>query len=127
VAEQAALQGVPRSTIERWVVTDPGRLDDADARRGTWDLSTDLCSFAPDTGPSFDFRWPCIRHDLAWRNLRRLQAQRAQPIDTRARRVRATDRFLADMVATCEVRTGIARTTCRAVAASYHRAVLLVA
>jgi hypothetical protein len=126
VGEQAALQRVSPATIERWLASAPGRLDDADARRGPWDLSTDRCSFAPDAGPTFDFRWPCIRHDLAWRNLARLQRQRTGPIDTHARRVRATERFLADMRETCAARSGPARTSCRAVAATYHRAVLLL-
>jgi hypothetical protein len=126
VREQAGLQRTTPATIERWVLEAPHRLDDADARRGAWDLSTDLCSFAPDAGPSFDFRWPCIRHDLAWRNLKRLDQQRAAPVDTRARRMRANDRFLADLRATCDLRRGLARTSCRSLALTYHRAVVLV-
>ena len=126
VREQAAVQHVSTATIERWVTGSPDRLDDGDARGGPWDLSTDLCSFSPNTGPSFDFRWPCIRHDFAWRNLKRLDAQRSTPVDTRARRLRADEQFLADMRTTCDLRSGLARTTCRTVAATYYQAVVLV-
>lgn len=124
---QADAQSVSPATVDQWIAYAPSRLGRVAARSGTWDLSTDLCSFAPDAGPTFDFRRACIRHDFAWRNLKRLDTQRSERIDTSARRVRATGLFLADMRVACDARSGVARTTCRTVATSYHRAVLLVA
>ena len=38
--EQAAANGVTRSTIDRWLATAPRRLDSAAARRRPWDVST---------------------------------------------------------------------------------------
>ncbi|MEZ5138569.1 MAG: phospholipase A2 [Acidimicrobiales bacterium] len=125
--EQAALHHVPPSTIERWVASASARLDDEEARSGSWDLSTDLCSFAPDAGPGFDFRWPCIRHDLAWRNLKRLDRLAGGGIDTRARRLRANERFRADLEASCRARAIVERAACRTLAAAYGRAVDLAA
>lgn len=125
-AEQAELHRVPRATIEAWVRRGDRRLDDGAARSGPWDLSTDGCSFAPDAGPSFDFRWPCIRHDLAWRNLRRLD-RGTGTISTRAQRLRANDRFRADLHDTCRGRPTIQRAACLAVASAYGRAVDLAA
>jgi hypothetical protein len=124
--EQAAVNHVPRSTIDRWLRSDPKRLDSAAARRGSWDLSTDLCSFAPDTGPGFDFRVPCIRHDFAWRNLRRLQDRWGGSIDTRARRLEASRQFLRDMQSTCAVRPAVQRVPCAVVARTYFAAVSAV-
>jgi len=124
--EQAAANHVSRSTVDRWLDTAPARLDSAAARSRPWDLSTDLCSFAPNRGPVFDFRIPCIRHDFAWRNLRRLQEQLGGDIDTRARRLEASRQFLVDMRATCAVRPAIQRPPCRAVAQAYFHAVSTV-
>ncbi|MGN6695543.1 MAG: phospholipase A2 [Aquihabitans sp.] len=118
--EQAAANHTSRSTIARWLASSPSRLDSAAARRRPWDVSTDLCSFAPDTGPAFDFRIPCIRHDFAWRNLKRLGAS------TRARRLRASEQFLRDMVGTCAGRPLVQRTVCRSVASTYFHAVSAV-
>jgi hypothetical protein len=127
VAEQAALHGVARSTVTTWVRDGSPHLDDRTSRSGRWDLSTDRCSFAPDAGPGFDFRWPCVRHDLAWRNLARLDRQVGGGIDTRARRLRANDRFLTDMEATCRPRSIVERAACFALAAAYAQAVDLAA
>ncbi|MCU1370859.1 MAG: phospholipase, partial [Ilumatobacteraceae bacterium] len=124
--EQAAANKVSRATIDRWLATSPGRLDSAAARGRAWDVSTDLCSFAPNTGPVFDFRVPCIRHDFAWRNLRRLQASRGGSINTQARRLRSSRQFLRDMDTTCAARHPLQRTSCRAVARAYFTAVSAV-
>ena len=124
--EQAAANHVSRATVDRWLASSPGRLDSAAARARPWDVSTDLCSFAPDTGPVFDFRAPCVRHDFAWRNLRCLDRQAGGGIDTRSRRLAATRQFLVDMQTTCAARPAIQRTACRAVASAYHRAVSAV-
>ena len=113
-------------TFDRWLASAPERLDSAAARRRPWDVSTDLCSSAPDTGPVFDFRVPCIRHDFAWRNLRRLQARLGGSIDTRARRLDASRQFLRDMEATCAARPPVQRNACRGIARAYFAAVSAV-
>ena len=125
--EQAAANHVSRTTIDRWVAASSARLDSAAARARRWDVSTDLCSFAPNAGPGFDFRVPCIRHDFAWRNLRRLDRQAGGGIDTRARRQAANRQFQRDLESTCARRPLVQRTACRAVAATYYRAVSVVA
>jgi hypothetical protein len=114
------------ATVDRWLAEEPGRLDAAAARRGTWNLSTDLCSFAPDRGPVFDFRVPCIRHDFAWRNLRRLQVRLGGHIDTRARRLAASEQFLRDLRWTCALRPSVQRPACRTLASAYFHAVSVV-
>jgi hypothetical protein len=124
--EHARAQQVPVATVDRWLASAPGRLDSAAARRGIWNLSTDLCSFAPDTGPVFDFRFPCIRHDFAWRNLRRLQVRLGGDIDTRARRLAASRQFLRDLRETCASRPLVQRPACLAVAQTYFHAVSVV-
>ena len=124
--EHARVQHVSVATVDRWLAAAPGRLDAPVARTGTWNLSTDLCSFAPDTGPVFDFRYPCIRHDFAWRNLRRLQVRLGGGIDTRARRLAASRQFLRDMQTTCTVRPAVQRQACRVVAQAYFHAVSAV-
>lgn len=124
--EHAVAQHVSEATVAAWLDRSIDRLDDPAARRGTWDLTTDLCSSSPDRGPSFDFRWPCIRHDFAWRNLRRLDRLAGGGVDTHARRVAATGQFLRDMRTTCSSKAPVVRAACRAVAATYHRVVLLV-
>lgn len=124
--EQAKAQHVSPATVERWLATAPGRLDAPAARTRPWDVSTDLCSSAPDTGPVFDFRIPCIRHDHAWRNLRRLDRRAGGGIDTRARREAANRQFLRDMQATCSARPPVQRPVCGAVARAYFQAVSAV-
>ena len=124
--EQAAAHGVRRAIVDRWVATSSGRLDADVARRRPWDVSTDLCSFAPDAGPAFDFRVPCIRHDFAWRNLRRLQTRLGGHLESRSTRLAASEQFLRDMQATCAWRPAVQRPGCRALAQAYFRAVSVV-
>ena len=124
--EQAAANHVSRATVDRWWQRDPERLDSAAARRRPYDVSTDFCSFAPESGPGFDFRAPCVRHDFAWRNLKRLQSIIGGHVDTHARRLSATRQFLADMRSTCATRSLPNRAACGAVAAAYYRAVVAV-
>ncbi len=124
--EHARVQHVSPATVDRWLVAAPERLDAAAARSGTWNLSTDRCSFAPDAGPVFDFRFPCIRHDFAWRNLKRLQTRLGGSIDTRARRLAANRQFLRDMQAGCSARPVLQRPACGAVANAYFHAVSAV-
>jgi hypothetical protein len=95
------------------------------AQATRWDLTTDGCSHSPDVGPTFDFRWPCIRHDLAWRNIGRLIPPPTRR-EARALRRLANERFRLDMVGTCRQRPTWHRPSCRLVAATYHRAVEVV-
>ncbi len=94
------------------------------AWRRTWpwlDWTSDGCS-APlvgDRGRSFDFAWPCRRHDFAYRNLRRL----GPPHWSASARDRADARFLDDMRAACEARRAPQRPSCERWAALYHGAV----
>ncbi|MFN8018401.1 MAG: phospholipase A2 [Acidimicrobiales bacterium] len=124
IDEQADRHHVTAFQVRRWFELDPGRLDDAASRAAGWDVSTDLCSSVPDRGPSFDFRWPCVRHDFAWRNIRRLAADRAV---VRQARHRADARFLADLRGRCAARPAPERVRCRAVALAYFLGVELVA
>jgi hypothetical protein len=113
--EQATRQRVDVVTIRRWMRHHPRRLDAPAARRGRVDVSTDLCSFAPDAGPVFDFRLVCVRHDVAWRNLRRGLAP-----NTTAERRRANVRFEADARSTCGLRPRPEQGPCRGVARLYR-------
>jgi hypothetical protein len=113
--EQAVRQGVGVATVRWWLRHRPEPLDAPAARRGYLDVSTDLCSFAPNAGPAFDFRLPCVRHDVAWRNLRRGRAP-----NTAAQRRRANGRFESDARASCATRSALERTPCRAVARLYR-------
>lgn len=126
LAEQARLRQTTMVQVIRWFETNPKKFDDRISRSGRWDLSTDLCSSSPDRGPGFDFRWPCIRHDLAWRNLRRLDSQRGVAVSTRERRLRASNQFLADMLRTCAGKPMALRVPCQSAARTYHLAVVLV-
>ena len=120
--EQAARQRVPISVVRRWLDHDPAPLDAPAARRGTLDVSTDLCSASPDRGTGFDFRWPCIRHDVAWRNLRRGVLP-----NTRAERRRANARFEADARESCVAQPLWWRPRCLALARAYRTALDAVA
>lgn len=91
----------------------------------TWDLSTDGCSFAPDRGLTFDFRWPCTRHDLAWRNVRRLSS-RPSIAQQRRLKIEANERFRRDLATACAQRATWQQASCRGVADIYHRAVVAV-
>lgn len=122
----ARAQGTTAAEVRRWLDHDPDRLDAPAARRGRWDLTTDRCSASPDRGPTFDFRWPCIRHDLAWRNVRRLTPTPSAAEATALRRS-ANQRFRSDLAASCTSRPTWQRAACRALAEVYHGAVQLVA
>lgn len=124
--EHARSQGVSVATVQRWWREQPARLDSPAARRGPWDLSTDLCSSSPDRGPTFDFRGPCVRHDFAWRNLRRLAQRGHRNQGTPAQRRRASDQFGRDLRWSCTLQPSWAQPSCRALATVYHRAVLAV-
>ena len=75
-----------------------------------FDWSTDGCS-APVVGSrglTFDFRDACLRHDFGYRNLKALGRFDA------ARKLRADERFLDDMRASCARRRhALVRARCR--------------
>jgi len=128
LAEHAAATGRSPAAVRRDFDRRLAALDDPRAANGRWDLSTDGCSSAPDTGPSFDFRAACVRHDFAWRNLKRLDRRwGVGRFDTRAARLRANGRFHADLLTDCARRSGPAASTCRGAAALYKAAVDLAA
>lgn len=124
IAAQASRHHVSPFQVRRWLELGPERLDDAASRRGSWDLSTDLCSRVPDRGPSFDFRWACIRHDFAWRNARRLLVDRSHLVRVHRR---ADRRFLEDMRTHCRARPPRDAVRCQAQALAYFLGVELVA
>ena len=101
-------------------------LDSAAAKAGAWDLSTDFCSYSPDTGPHFDFKAACARHDFAWRNLVKMD-QRWGGYDTRANRVATSSRFYWDMYDHCQTRAPGLRQACHETAELYYGVVLRVA
>jgi hypothetical protein len=96
---------------------------------GPYDWSSDGCSTPlpvglGDTGRSYNFRAACQRHDFGYRNYRLLDASGAQGQwwnETTRRRI--DDQFLFDMLASCAPRPWTQRTSCRAWARVYHRAV----
>jgi hypothetical protein len=92
-----------------------------------FDWTTDWCS-APmvgSTGRSFDFRWPCRRHDFGYRNLKRLDRVHG-PAGTwwNATTKLAVDRrFLTDMHLHCGARPWWDESPCRAWATTFYGAV----
>ena len=96
---------------------------------GPYDWSSDGCSTPlpvglGDTGRSYNFRAACQRHDFGYRNFRLLDAAGAHGQwwnETTRRRI--DDQFLTDMLVSCAPRPWTQRTSCRAWARVYHRAV----
>lgn len=91
---------------------------DSAERDGRLDFSTDECS-APvvgSTGPSFDFRSACTRHDFGYRNYKRLDVfdQKKEAVDTR---------FLEDMKAHCATRSVLLQPDCYKWAYVFYEAV----
>jgi hypothetical protein len=125
----AKARGTEVSTVLRWWNQGRGRLDTEAAKtRGYWNLSTDFCSGAPDTGPHFDFRKACTRHDWAWRNLKRMdQRHHVSSFNTRSKRRAANEVFLRDMREDCARRNVAARALCFSTASAYKVAVDLAA
>src|SRR4051812_38874277 len=78
-AKNAEVLRVSVTEIERRWDGDEKRLDTQTAKSYWFDLSTDFCSSSPDTGPNFDFKAPCVRHDFGWRNLKKLDTHWATP------------------------------------------------
>lgn len=121
--EQAAALHVPTSVVRAYLWSGDRQLDSAAAKGRWFDVSTDGCSSAPDAGPHFDFRAACVRHDLAWRNLRLLDRRHGTRLDTVTNRLRANRRFLADMHRDCDRRATFSRFACRTTATAYLTAV----
>lgn len=102
----------------------------ATARTGAdpwFDWSTDWCS-APlvgSTGLSFDFRWPCRRHDFGYRNLQLLERRygTGRTYWNGANRQRVDDRFYADMKAHCRSRSVLLQPACYRWAWTFYSAV----
>lgn len=63
-----------------------------------FNYSTDGCSWSPDTGPAFDFRYSCWRHDFGYRNYKKFK------IFTKKNKKVIDDKFLSDTKAHCSKR-----------------------
>ncbi len=92
-----------------------------------YDWSNDGCS-APlvgDTGVSFNFRNPCVRHDFGYRNLKLLERRwgRGNTYWNATNRRRVDQQFLADMKAHCRTRSFLLQPSCFSWAQTYYAAV----
>ena len=92
-----------------------------------FDWTTDGCS-APvigDSGRSFDFSRPCLRHDFAYRNYKSLDARSSRPGTywNAELRQRIDQKFKQDMVYECHLRRASERFRCRVWAETYYKAV----
>lgn len=127
-AEHAEALGVPTSTISSYWNQGSAQLDSNSAKNRYWDVSTDFCSNSPDTGPYFDFKAPCVRHDFSWRNLKKMDARHhVHYFNTSAQRKGATEQLLVDMRGHCAGRSIAIRPMCYSTANVYYLAVLAVA
>ncbi|MBB6097510.1 hypothetical protein HNR42_000927 [Deinobacterium chartae] len=81
------------------------------------DWSTDGCSKVPDSGPAFNFKNACYRHDFGYRNYKKYK------IFTKANRKAIDDRFLADMKAHCATRSIFLKPSCYETAYIYYAGV----
>ena len=85
----------------------------------TLDWSTDGCS-APligDSGRSFNFRWPCLRHDFGYRNFK------SRGLFNTEMRQRVDDRFRRDLDESCEPKQRTFKVRCLAWAEIFLTAV----
>lgn len=92
-----------------------------------FDWSTDWCS-APlvgSTGRSFDFRWPCRRHDFGYRNLKLLERRYGSggTYWNAAGRKRVDSQFLTDMRGHCRTRAVVLQPACLGWAVTFYGAV----
>jgi hypothetical protein len=92
-----------------------------------FDWSTDWCS-APlvgSTGRSFDFRWPCRRHDFGYRNLRLLERRygSGRTYWNATNRKQVDVQFLTDMRAHCHRRAAVLQPACLGWAVTFYAAV----
>ena len=85
----------------------------------TLDWTSDGCS-APligDSGRSFDFRWPCVRHDFGYRNFK------SHDLFNDETRLRIDDKFRQDLDESCRPRMRSFKVRCLAWAEIYYSAV----
>lgn len=81
------------------------------------DWTTDYCSNSPDSGPGFNFKNACTRHDFGYRNYKRYGVFNSGGKDY-------TDYiFYNDMKADCAARSWYQRPTCYSLAWTYYQAV----
>ncbi len=83
------------------------------------DWTTDGCS-APllgDSGRSFDFRWPCLRHDFGYRNFK------SHGLFNSNTRQRIDDQFRRDLDESCRPRMRTFKVRCVAWAEIFYTAV----
>jgi len=99
---------------------------DGQAGDSWFDWSTDFCS-APllgNTGRSFNFTEPCRRHDFGYRNTKLLDDRYGHGLYWNgAARKRIDLQFLADMKASCRVRSMLLVPTCLSWAYTFYGAV----
>jgi len=124
-------------------ISDFVRLTSSHSVEDSWlDWSNDGCS-APligNSGRSFDFTRPCLRHDFAYRNYRLLDSRYScpdRPTDNvcpsgsvrpgtfwnSTNRQRIDQRFRLDLLYECALRRAPERTRCRLWAEAFYRAV----
>jgi hypothetical protein len=117
---------VHRTTYDAWSVL--AANDAALGRRlYPWlDWSTDGCSAPLVGGGPFDFTVPCTRHDLAWRNLRRVGQRFDRDVWNAANKQEADRRFRDDLRTRCSRLPRVVLVTCLATAEVYGSIVRLV-
>jgi hypothetical protein len=81
-----------------------------------FDWSTDYCSNSPDQPLGFDFRLPCWRHDVGYRNYKAVGAFSTN-------KPRIDDSLYFDLKATCATYNVFVRPACNSLAWTYYQAV----
>jgi hypothetical protein len=81
------------------------------------DWTTDYCSNSPDSGPGFNFKNACTRHDFGYRNYKRFGVFNSGGKDY------SDYIFYNDMKADCAARSWYQRPTCYSLAWTYYQAV----
>ncbi len=92
-----------------------------------WDWRTDNCTGSPDSGPFFNFTWPCRRHDYGWKNLKLGESLFNRDLWTQKNKAVADNQFDEDTHSSCRTRygSGIRRNICYEIADEYENAVHL--
>lgn len=86
--------------------------------RFRWD--DDICSISPNRSYTYDFTWPCKRHDFMYRNLQRAEAWYNRDIWRRYNKNVADEQFQRDMRAHCAGRSVLIRPDCYLTAKVYY-------
>lgn len=118
-ANEARSWGEQRDTVDQYATGDLDEfLDykDSGEQDGRLDFTDDGCSNVPDSGPYFDFKDACERHDFGYRNYKELGLfdEEKDSVD---------DQFLQDMKDHCATRGLLAKGPCYAQAEAYHQGV----